>query len=72
MSFGLQYAFNNFCHWNRLDVPETGLAALVRLSNGDMRKALNILQVMNFFFLHKFVDAVGSVCVFGGGGGGKD
>ncbi|KAK0576073.1 hypothetical protein LWI29_011366 [Acer saccharum] len=28
----------------RLDVPESGLAALVRLSNGDMRKALNILQ----------------------------
>lgn len=29
----------------RLDVAENGLAALVRLSNGDMRKALNILQV---------------------------
>ncbi|CAK9140697.1 unnamed protein product, partial [Ilex paraguariensis] len=28
----------------RLDVPESGLKALVRLSNGDMRKALNILQ----------------------------
>ncbi|KAA3453789.1 replication factor C subunit 5 [Gossypium australe] len=28
----------------RLDVPDSGLAALVRLSNGDMRKALNILQ----------------------------
>ncbi|GMN45559.1 hypothetical protein TIFTF001_014751 [Ficus carica] len=28
----------------RLDVSESGLAALVRLSNGDMRKALNILQ----------------------------
>ncbi|KFK42140.1 hypothetical protein AALP_AA2G216400 [Arabis alpina] len=27
-----------------LDVSENGLAALVRLSNGDMRKALNILQ----------------------------
>ncbi|EOY16353.1 Replication factor C / DNA polymerase III gamma-tau subunit [Theobroma cacao] len=27
-----------------LDVPDCGLAALVRLSNGDMRKALNILQ----------------------------
>ncbi|KZV23206.1 replication factor C subunit 3 [Dorcoceras hygrometricum] len=27
-----------------LDVPESGLKALVRLSNGDMRKALNILQ----------------------------
>jgi DNA polymerase III delta prime subunit len=29
----------------RLDVDEGGLTALVRLSNGDMRKALNILQV---------------------------
>ncbi|XVE95515.1 hypothetical protein REPUB_Repub02eG0104200 [Reevesia pubescens] len=27
-----------------LDVPDSGLEALVRLSNGDMRKALNILQ----------------------------
>ncbi|RZC18250.1 replication factor C subunit 3-like [Glycine soja] len=27
-----------------LDVEDSGLAALVRLSNGDMRKALNILQ----------------------------
>ncbi|KAJ0256569.1 Replication factor C subunit 5 [Hirschfeldia incana] len=27
-----------------LDVSESGLAALVRLSNGDMRKAMNILQ----------------------------
>lgn len=43
------YAFNNFFHWTRLEVSETGLAALVRLSNGDMRKALNILQVINFF-----------------------
>jgi replication factor C subunit 3/5 len=29
-----------------LDVDDGGLTALVRLSNGDMRKALNILQVM--------------------------
>lgn len=29
----------------RLSVDEGGLTALVRLSNGDMRKALNILQV---------------------------
>ncbi|KAK4775632.1 hypothetical protein SAY87_023593 [Trapa incisa] len=28
----------------RLDVTESGLEALIRLSNGDMRKALNILQ----------------------------
>lgn len=28
-----------------LDVTESGLAAIVRLGNGDMRKALNILQV---------------------------
>lgn len=30
----------------RLNVSESGLAATVRLSNGDMRKALNILQVL--------------------------
>jgi hypothetical protein len=30
----------------RLSVDEGGLTALVRLSNGDMRKALNILQVI--------------------------
>lgn len=30
---------------NRLVVSDNGLAALVRLSSGDMRKALNILQV---------------------------
>ena len=35
-----------FIDWTRLDVPASGLAAVVRLSNGDMRKALNILQVM--------------------------
>ncbi|KAE8656331.1 Replication factor C subunit 5 [Hibiscus syriacus] len=35
-----------------LDVTDSGLAALVRLSNGDMRKALNILQssIINNFF----------------------
>jgi hypothetical protein len=40
-----------FFHWTRLEVSETGLVALVRLSNGDMRKALNILQVIIFFSL---------------------
>lgn len=35
-----------FMDWTRLDVSESGLAAVVRLSNGDMRKALNILQVI--------------------------
>ncbi|MBA0623888.1 hypothetical protein Godav_009323 [Gossypium davidsonii] len=43
----------------RLDVPDCGLAALVRLSNGDMRKALNILQVFKLLipilFLRKLV-----------------
>ncbi|KAH1112521.1 hypothetical protein GLYMA_04G215000v4 [Glycine max] len=29
-----------------LDVEDSGLAAFVRLSNGDMRKALNILQIL--------------------------
>ncbi|EEE57895.1 hypothetical protein OsJ_08571 [Oryza sativa Japonica Group] len=32
-----------------LDVDDGGLTALVRLSNGDMRKALNILQVMSVY-----------------------
>lgn len=38
-----------FYNWTRLNVSESGLAALVRLSNGDMRKALNILQVLEYF-----------------------
>ena len=41
----------------RLDVSESGLAALVRLSNGDMRKALNILQVI------KICAHILSICV---------
>ncbi|PHT78806.1 Replication factor C subunit 5 [Capsicum annuum] len=38
----------------QLDVPEGGLKALIRLSNGDMRKALNILQVQtpHLFYPH--------------------
>ena len=36
-------ALGEFCC--RLDVSENGLPAVVRLANGDMRKALNILQV---------------------------
>lgn len=39
------------CSWIRLDVPESGLEALKRLSNGDMRKALNILQVLKLLGL---------------------
>ncbi|KAB2061869.1 hypothetical protein ES319_A10G115200v1 [Gossypium barbadense] len=39
-----EYCYQFSLHWTRLDVPDSGLAALVRLSNGDMRKALNILQ----------------------------
>lgn len=35
----------------RLDVDNSGLTALVRLSNGDMRKALNILQVASCCFI---------------------
>lgn len=31
-----------------LDVTDGGLAAIVRLANGDLRKALNILQVALF------------------------
>lgn len=39
------------CSWIRLDVPESGLEALKCLSNGDMRKALNILQVLKLLIL---------------------
>ncbi|CAN1234377.1 Replication factor C subunit 5 [Linum perenne] len=42
----------------RLDVTETGLAALVRLSNGDMRKALNILQATQMASPHITEEAV--------------
>jgi hypothetical protein len=34
-----------------LDVTDGGLAAIVRLVNGDLRKALNILQVVAFFLM---------------------
>ncbi|CAI0393162.1 unnamed protein product [Linum tenue] len=42
----------------RLDVTETGLAALVRLSSGDMRKALNILQATHMASQHITEEAV--------------
>ncbi|CAN0892331.1 Replication factor C subunit 5 [Linum grandiflorum] len=42
----------------RLNVTETGLAALVRLSNGDMRKALNILQATQMASQHITEEAV--------------
>ncbi|PON94614.1 Replication factor C subunit [Trema orientale] len=41
--YPLQVLFLVLTLWG-LDVSENGLTALVRLSNGDMRKALNILQ----------------------------
>ncbi|XP_042492383.1 replication factor C subunit 3 [Macadamia integrifolia] len=41
-----------------LDVAESGLAALVRLSNGDMRKALNILQSTHMASPHITEEAV--------------
>lgn len=41
-----------------LDVTESGLAALVRLSNGDMRKALNILQSTHMASPHVTEEAV--------------
>ncbi|KAG7941209.1 hypothetical protein I3843_16G027900 [Carya illinoinensis] len=43
-SFHVTERLKHVIEAEKLDVPETGLAALVRLSNGDMRKALNILQ----------------------------
>lgn len=42
----------------RLDVDENGLKALVRLSNGDMRKALNILQSTHMASPHITEEAV--------------
>ncbi|KAJ6826998.1 replication factor C subunit 3 [Iris pallida] len=41
-----------------LDVSESGLTALVRLSNGDMRKALNILQSTHMASQHITEEAV--------------
>ncbi|XP_020091014.1 replication factor C subunit 3 isoform X1 [Ananas comosus] len=41
-----------------LDVDESGLTALVRLSNGDMRKALNILQSTHMASQHITEEAV--------------
>lgn len=41
-----------------LDVDESGLTALVRLSNGDMRKALNILQSTHMASPHITEEAV--------------
>ncbi|KAG2663380.1 hypothetical protein I3760_16G026600 [Carya illinoinensis] len=43
-SFHVTERLKHVIEAEKLDVPESGLAALVRLSNGDMRKALNILQ----------------------------
>ncbi|XP_022939828.1 replication factor C subunit 3-like [Cucurbita moschata] len=42
----------------RLDVTESGLAALVRLCTGDMRKALNILQSTHMASQHITEEAV--------------
>lgn len=54
----IDWNFMVLCPWNifpffgnRLDVSESGLAALVRLSSGDMRKALNILQVWCLLYI---------------------
>lgn len=59
----------------RLDVDDSGLTALVRLSNGDMRKALNILQVsflllffkrnsISFFLFFLFFKSLFLECLF--------
>lgn len=40
---------NGGFHVCSLDVTDGGLAAIVRLVNGDLRKALNILQVLLSF-----------------------
>ncbi|KAH7441432.1 hypothetical protein KP509_03G038100 [Ceratopteris richardii] len=41
-----------------LDATESGLAAIVRLSNGDMRKALNVLQSTHMAYPHITEEAV--------------
>ncbi|KAF6152825.1 hypothetical protein GIB67_004654 [Kingdonia uniflora] len=41
-----------------LNVDESGLKALVRLSNGDMRKALNILQSTHMAYQHITEEAI--------------
>ena len=41
----IRYFFN----YARVDITEDGLKALVHLASGDMRKALNILQVKVIF-----------------------
>ncbi|KAH7833832.1 hypothetical protein Vadar_010178 [Vaccinium darrowii] len=41
--FALRQVIEKYTKNTRLDVSESGLAALVPLCNGDMRKALNIL-----------------------------
>ncbi|XP_059454737.1 replication factor C subunit 3 [Corylus avellana] len=43
-SFHVTERLRHVIEAEKLEVSETGLVALVRLSNGDMRKALNILQ----------------------------
>ena len=40
---------NDWFYACSLDVTDGGLAAIVRLVNGDLRKALNILQVFALF-----------------------
>ncbi|XP_047326966.1 replication factor C subunit 3 [Impatiens glandulifera] len=42
----------------RLDVTEDGITALVKLSNGDMRKTLNILQSTHMAYEHLTEEAI--------------
>ena len=41
----MHYSFLNLFNYARVDINDDGLKALVHLASGDMRKALNILQV---------------------------
>jgi hypothetical protein len=41
-----------------VNITNDGKKALLQLSNGDMRRALNILQVFLFFYLKKFLNSL--------------
>ncbi|PQM33322.1 replication factor C subunit 3 isoform X1 [Prunus yedoensis var. nudiflora] len=55
--------------WTRLNVSESGLAAVVRLSNGDMRKALNILQSIHMASQQQITEEAVYLCTGNSGAG---
>ncbi|KAL5982782.1 Subunit of heteropentameric Replication factor C (RF-C) [Asimina triloba] len=56
--FALRRVIERYTKTTSLDVTEGGLVALVRLSSGDMRKALNILQSTQMASPHVTEEAV--------------